>query len=81
MTNSEPVLHCPTCYSTNFKLSRVRPEDRLQMLFFRVPVRCQKCSARVYANRGYATFLKKKGFVSPREHKPVKKDAETDFVE
>jgi hypothetical protein len=76
LTNSEPVLYCPTCYSTNFKLSRVRPADRLQMLFLRVPVRCQKCNARIYANRGYAAFLKKKGFISPHGRRSVKADSQ-----
>lgn len=64
---TEPVMHCPTCYSTNFRLSRVRPEDRLQMLFFRYPVRCQKCSARLYANRSYANHLRAIGNISVRE--------------
>ncbi|HEY0785001.1 MAG TPA: hypothetical protein VGD62_03970 [Acidobacteriaceae bacterium] len=54
-----PVMHCPTCYSTNFKISRVRPEDRLQMLIFKYPVRCRKCSARIYASRSYAKWLRK----------------------
>lgn len=62
----EPVLHCLTCYSTKFQLSRVRPEDRLQMLFFRYPVRCRKCNARVYAPRAYANYLRKLGQVSPK---------------
>ncbi len=64
---SEPVLHCPTCYSTRFQLSRVRPEDRLQILFFRYPVRCRKCNARVYASRAYANYLRSVGRVSPKE--------------
>ncbi len=63
---SEPVLHCPTCYSTKFQLSRLRPEDRLQILFFRYPVRCRKCNARLYASRSYANYLKKTGQVSPK---------------
>ena len=63
---SEPVLHCPTCYSTKFQLSRPRPEDRLQILFFRYPVRCRKCNARLYASRSYANYLKKIGQVSPK---------------
>ncbi len=65
--STEPVLHCPTCWSTKFQLSRVRPEDRLQMLFFRYPVRCRKCNARVYANRAYANHLRKIGKLSPKE--------------
>ncbi len=63
----EPVLHCPTCYSTKFQLSRMRPEDRLQRLFFRYPVRCRKCNARMYAPRAYANYLRRVGQVSPRD--------------
>lgn len=63
----EPVLHCPTCYSTKFQLSRVRPEDRLQLLFLRYPVRCRKCKARIYASRSYANYLRSIGKVSPKE--------------
>lgn len=61
-----PVLHCPTCWSTKFQLSRVRPEDRIQLLFFRYPVRCRKCNARVYANRAYARYLRKIGAISTK---------------
>ncbi len=67
---TEPVLHCPDCYSTRFKLSRVRPEDRLQLLFFRYPVRCRKCRARIYAPRSYANYLRKLGLVSPKDADP-----------
>ncbi len=68
---TEPVLHCPTCYSTKFQLSRPRPEDRLQMLLLRVPVRCRKCNARVYASRAYARYLREQGKLSPHADKPV----------
>jgi hypothetical protein len=54
-----PVLHCPTCYSTNFQLSKARPEDRLQIWLRKQPVRCRKCNARVYASRSYAKWLRK----------------------
>ncbi len=71
----ELVLHCPTCYSTKFQLSRVRSEDRLQMLFFKYPVRCRKCNARIYASRAYATYLRKLGKESPMEgHTEVEAD-------
>jgi len=66
------VMHCTTCYSTKFQLSRVRPEDRLKMLFFKYPVRCRKCNARAYASRAYATYLRKLGKESPlQEHEEV----------
>ena len=65
--SEDPVLHCPTCYSTRFQLSRVRSEDRLQMLFLRYPVRCRKCNARVYAPRSYANYLRRIGQVSPKD--------------
>ncbi len=59
-TESEvPVLHCPTCYSTEFQISRARPEDRLQLWMFKRPVRCRKCNARTYATRSYARWLRK----------------------
>ena len=61
-----PVLHCPTCWSSKFQLSRVRPEDRWQLVFLRYPVRCRKCNARVYANRAYAKYLRKIGAVSTK---------------
>ncbi len=61
----EPVLHCPTCYSTKFRLSKIRPEDRFQLLLFRYPVRCRKCTARIYAGRSYANYLKKIGQLPP----------------
>ena len=68
---TEPVLHCPTCYSTKFALSRVRPEDRLQRLLFRYPVRCRKCNARIFASRAYANYLRRLGKTSPLEAKEV----------
>ncbi|RRA48106.1 hypothetical protein [Acidipila sp. EB88] len=70
-THDEPVLHCPTCYSTKFNLSRPRPEDRLQMLAFRYPVRCKKCNARTFASRAYAKYLRKLGKTSPLESTEV----------
>ncbi len=73
---TEPVLHCPTCWSTKFQLSRPRPEDRFQMLLMRYPVRCRKCRARVYASRSYAKYLRSIGQVSPKEGQEVK---ETDL--
>ena len=69
-----PVLHCPTCWSSKFQLSRVRPEDRWQLLFFRYPVRCRKCNARVYANRAYAKYLRKIGAVSPKAGEVTEKE-------
>ncbi len=54
-----PVLHCPTCYSTTFQISRVRPEDRLQLLLFKQPVRCRTCNTRIYASRSYAKWLRR----------------------
>jgi len=54
-----PLLHCPTCYSTRFQLSRPRPEDRLQLWTFKKPVRCKQCSTRIYASRSYARWLLK----------------------
>ena len=60
-------MHCPTCYSTRFRLSRIRAGDRLQLMFFRYPVRCRKCDARLYASRTYANYLRKLGRVSLRE--------------
>jgi hypothetical protein len=53
-----PVLHCPTCYSTEFQISRARPEDRLQIWMFKRPVRCRKCNFRTYASRSYAKWLR-----------------------
>ena len=52
-------MHCPTCYSTKFQVSRIRPEDRLKLLTFKYPVRCRKCNARVYASRAYVKWLRK----------------------
>ncbi len=69
-----PVLHCPTCWSTKFQLSRPRPADRLQMLLFRYPVRCRKCKSRVYASRAYAKYLRSIGQVSPKEGEELKSD-------
>ncbi len=37
------------------------------MLFFKYPVRCRKCNARVYASRAYAAYLRKLGKESPME--------------
>ena len=54
-----PVLHCPTCYSTKFQLSKSRREDRLRLLIFQQPVRCRKCNTRIYASRTYARWLRK----------------------
>jgi hypothetical protein len=69
-----PVLHCPTCYSTKFQLSRPRPEDRLQILTFKQPVRCKKCSTRIYAGRSYARWLRK------QEERPEVSAAEVDLT-
>ncbi len=73
---TEPVLHCPTCYSTKFQLSRIRPADRWQLLFLRFPVRCRKCRARVFASRTYAKYLRSMGQTSPNEGKAL---TETDL--
>ena len=69
-----PVLHCPSCWSTKFQLSRPRPEDRFQMLLLRYPVRCRKCRARMYASRGYAKYLRGIGQISPKEGQKVTAD-------
>ena len=71
---TEPVLHCPTCYSTKFQLSRIRPEERLQLLLMRYPVRCMKCNARVMASRSYANHLRKLGKLSPMDTREDAKD-------
>jgi Zn finger protein HypA/HybF involved in hydrogenase expression len=54
-----PIMHCPTCYSTNFQISKARPEDRLQIWLLKQPVRCRKCNARIYASRSYGKWLRK----------------------
>lgn len=57
----EPQISCSNCYSTNFRLSRVRPEDRLNVWLLRYPVRCKDCGTRTYASRFFANYLRKKG--------------------
>jgi hypothetical protein len=62
-----PEVVCSTCYSTEFRLSRLRAEDRLQLLLFRYPVRCQGCNIRFYASRSFANYLRKQGFTARKD--------------
>jgi hypothetical protein len=59
-----PGMVCTTCYSTEFRLSRLRAEDRFHLLLLRYPVRCQGCNIRFYATRSFANYLRKQGFTS-----------------
>jgi hypothetical protein len=61
-----PEMVCPTCYSTEFRLSRLRAEDRLQLLLLRYPVRCRGCNIRLYATRRFAGHLRKQGLTAPK---------------
>jgi hypothetical protein len=56
-----PKMVCPTCYSTEFRLSRLRAEDRLHLLLLRYPVRCAGCNLRMYGSRRFAGYLRKLG--------------------
>ena len=75
----ELVVHCPTCYSTKFRLSRMRPEDRFQRILFRYPVRCRQCSARLYVNRAYANYLRRHGQISPKAGEKVEENSTSDL--
>jgi hypothetical protein len=63
---ASPGMVCPTCYSTEFRLSRLRAEDRLQLLLLRYPVRCKGCKNRLYATRSFANHLRKQGQLAPK---------------
>jgi hypothetical protein len=54
----DPVLYCPTCYHTEFQESKPRPEDRVQMLLMKLPVRCKHCRERIYASRSFVKTLR-----------------------
>ena len=58
MEKTGPDFYCPTCYKNEFRISRPRPEDRLQMLLLKVPVRCKNCRERLYAPRSVAKQLR-----------------------
>ncbi len=60
------MMSCPTCYSTEFRLSRLRAQDRLQLLLLRYPVRCQGCNMRLYGTRSFANYLRKQGLTAPK---------------
>ena len=49
-------MHCPKCGSNQFRVSRLRPSDFLQLLMFRYPIRCRVCNKRRFA--GLSTALK-----------------------
>jgi transcriptional regulator NrdR family protein len=49
-------MHCPKCGSNQFRVSRLRPSDALQLLLFRYPIRCRVCNKRRFA--GLSTVLK-----------------------
>jgi hypothetical protein len=38
--------HCPTCFSSDFRLSRIRSRDILRLVLLMYPVRCQECFRR-----------------------------------
>lgn len=49
---------CPTCFSSEFRLSRFRPTmDLGRLLTFRYPVRCRACDHRMYASMLFAFQL------------------------
>lgn len=40
---------CPTCYKSDFRLSRFRSTDLPALFTLRYPVRCRACSHRMHA--------------------------------
>lgn len=75
MRETELVLQCPTCYGTKFRLSQRRLEDIFYLLLLRYPVRCRKCSARVYVDRAFANALKARRAASLRSRESAKADS------
>jgi hypothetical protein len=43
-------LDCFHCGSNDLRLSRLRPHDAVELLLFRVPIRCHFCYERFYMN-------------------------------
>lgn len=52
------MLICWGCRSTRFRSSHLRLSDFLQLLAFRLPVRCRDCHARVHTNVFRALVIK-----------------------
>jgi hypothetical protein len=62
--------HCPSCFSTNFRLSKFRRGDLLRLLLLLYPVRCLECYRRGYVTLPVAFAYR--GPHSRRTHKPQK---------
>jgi hypothetical protein len=41
---------CPSCYSSNLRLSKLRSEDIGQLFVFKYPLRCRNCGERSFGN-------------------------------
>jgi len=50
--------HCAMCYSTHFRLSKIRRGDVKQLLFLHYPVRCLECFWRDYVLLPFALRYK-----------------------
>lgn len=50
--------HCPMCYCTSFRLSKLRKGDVLRLLFLMYPVRCHECHQRSFVFLPFATKFK-----------------------
>lgn len=50
-------MTCPTCFNSNFRLSRFRSADVASLLAFRYPVRCRVCDHRMYTGPVLALHL------------------------
>lgn len=70
---------CPTCFKSNFRLSRFRSKDVVPILTLRYPVRCRVCKHRMYAGPFVAYHLfqsrRRKGQAAPAPRTGDKKAA------
>ena len=63
---SQGTVACPFCGNGNFRRSRLRFSDLLEMLLLRYPVRCTRCSQRQYVEIAIALLSFPPKHVGPR---------------
>lgn len=63
---SQGTVACPFCGNGNFRRSRLRFSDLLEMLLLRYPVRCTRCSQRQFVEISIALLSFAPKHVGPR---------------